>query len=185
MNIFCNLKNYQRLPRKYSPGDSEPRPRKSLKEKLSDLFERTLMIWFIGALLLTFGLLWYHFSFQFCGMMFFGLLAFLSFGLLTGGFAKSSGWLEKKFGESKGMALGCLGMLLGPVAAVAIIVTSIPWWDHESHYEQQVSPTVYYTRYGECYHSTPYCFHIKGHDMTSVSEVKAEKKGLRPCSDCH
>ncbi len=184
MNIFNNLKVYQQQPRKVI---DEPLPikKESFKEKLAYFFEETMVLWFVGTILLVFGLLWYFFSIQFCGMMLFGILAVIIFGVFAGGFANLSDWFEKKLGETKGMTLGCLGMLLGPIAAVTIIITSMPYWDYESYYEQQVKPTVYYTPYGECYHSTPHCYHIEGHEITSVNEFKAKQKGLRPCSDCY
>ena len=187
MKMFENMRRYESPLSKTKREDVEYIPLRKLskKEKIMDFISKTFALWLYFGLTVFFGLLWYIFSWSFCGMMFFGLLALLVFVLITPGFAKLSNVFERKLGETTGSTLGCFGMLLGPVVAVCFFVSSIPYWDYESHYEQQYSPTVYYTPYGECYHSSPYCYHIEGHTIYECKEYNAEEKGLRPCSDCY
>ena len=47
--------------------------------------------------------------------------------------------------------------------------------------------TVYYTDYGECYHTNPSCVSLRGHDNiheTSLENLYKNGSDLRPCDIC-
>lgn len=184
MNIFSNLKIYSQPKR--SNVTSEPEQSKSkfhlFKEKL---FEYLPSVGIYLALLSISGLIWYYGNVAFFGFVFWGLVSLGTFIIITPGFAHLTDLFEKKFGENIGLSLGCLGSASGIIIAITIFVSTIPYWDYEKQNYKVYSPTVYWTRYGECYHSTPECFHIEGHKIYQGSEYKAEEKDLRPCSDCY
>lgn len=184
MNIFSNLKTY--LPPKRVNITPEPKQPKSkfqlFKEKL---FEYLPGVGLFLALLSISGLIWYLGNVAFFGFVFWGLVSLCAFCIITPGFAHLTDLFENKFGENIGLSFGCLGMASGIIIAITIFVSSIPYWDYEKQNNMEYSPTVYWTRYGECYHSTPECFHIEGHKIYHGSEYKAEEMHLRPCSDCY
>ena len=184
MNIFSNLKQYTpKNEERQKPKLEEP---KTNFQKIKDiLLDGLPAIGFYFGLLTVSGLIWYFGSISFFGFVFWGLISLFAFAIITPGFAHLSDFFEKKLGENVSMNIGCLGMASGLVIALTIFFTSIPYWDYEKKYEIENSPTVYWTPYGECYHSSPHCFHIEGHEIHQGTKYKAEKKDLRPCSDCY
>lgn len=184
MNIFANLKVYPpKNGNRPIPEPEEPKSRfQKLKEVVLDYLPAVGV--YIGMLTIS-GLIWYCGSISFFGFVFWGLVSLLAFIVITPGCAHLSDFLIKKFGENIGMNIGCLGMASGIIIAIIIFVSSIPYWDYEKKYEIENSSTVYWTPYGECYHRTPDCFHIEGHEIHQGTEYKAGKKHLRPCNDCY
>ena len=184
MNIFANLKVYSPSnEKKYNPEPEEPESRfQKMKETVLEYLPAVGV--YLGLLIIS-GLFCYFGNISFFGFVFWGLVSLLAFITITSGFAHLSDFFVKKFGENIGMNIGCLGMASGVIITVIIFVSSIPYWDYEKKHEIEGRTIVYWTPYGECYHSTPECFHIEGHEIHQGTEYKAEKKHLRPCRDCY
>lgn len=180
MNIFDNLRQYQKPPRKFQPPTEEEIRQEKRKKHLEWLKGSVLAVLFTSF----WGCLWYFAKWKFAGMIFFLVLAFLIFGIFTTSFANGSDWLEKKFGNKVGLNIGCLGMALGPILGISLFVTSIPYWNLKERERIECNPTVYVTPYGECYHSSENCYTIQGHRIKAIQLYKAERQGRRPCEIC-
>ena len=185
MNIFNNLRKYQHTPTAlhYSTKTDEVKEDKSLWKKIKEI-DWTMPLLTLGTLIIS-GLVWYIWSVKFCGMVFFGIISFLIFCIFTPGGAHLSLFLEKKYGD-KTASWGCLIMLLGPILAATVFISSIDYWDHKKYYEYHgyQGIEVYITPYGECYHNSYNCYTIKGHNIRSISESRALDMGRRPCEFC-
>lgn len=184
MNIFDNLRQYQKPPRQKKELTEYEIQREKIKERKKQRKEILKAAAFIFIFLVFWFLLWYNVQWKTAGFIFFLCLSLLIFGTITPLFANCGDWFEKKIGEAKGSILGCLGMALGPILGVTVFVTSIPYWDLEKREEIANSPTVYITPYGECFHTTSDCYTIQGHRIMEISKYKAEQKGRRPCEIC-
>jgi hypothetical protein len=182
MNIFNDLRKHQESQShlRYSPKTEEVKEEKNLWGKMKEI-DWTMPLFTLVILIIS-GLVWYIWSVEFFGMVFFGIISFLIFCIFTPGGAHLSTILEKKFGD-KIMPVGCLIMLLGPILAVTVFVSSIEYWDLKKHYEYH-DVKVYITPYGECYHKSYNCYTIKGHEINSTSKSRALDLGRRPCEIC-
>lgn len=86
MNIFDNLRQYQKSPRKFQPP-TEEEIRQEKREKCLEWIKGSVFaVFFISF----WGCLWYFAKWEFAGMIFFLVLAFLIFGIFTTSFANGS-----------------------------------------------------------------------------------------------
>lgn len=181
MNIFSNLRQYQKPPHKVQlPTEDELRQEK--KKRIREYGKGTI---FTVLLLLILGCLWWFAELKYAGAAFFFCLGLLTFGIVTSAFAKVTDLYIKWWGEDKGLSVRCLAMALGPMLGILVFVTSMPYWDLKERREIETSPKVYITPHGECYHSTEDCYTIRGHKIKEIPLYKAEKKGRRPCDICY
>lgn len=178
MNIFNDLRKHQESQShlRYSPKTEEVKEEKSLWKKMKEI-DWTMPLFTLVILIIS-GLVWYIWSIAFCGMVFFGLISFLIFFV---GVAISN-YLEKII-KKDSTILGCLIMLLGPILAGTVFVSSIDYWDYNKRYEYH-EIQVYITPYGECYHKSSSCYTIEGHDISTISKSRALDIGRRPCKIC-
>lgn len=181
MNIFSNLRQYQKPPRVVQPP-TEDELRQEKKKQIKEYVKGAL---FIMLFLLILGCLWWFAELKYAGAAFFFCLGMLIFGIVTSTFAKITDLYIKWWGEDKGLSVGCLAMALGPMLGILVFVSSMPFWDLKERTEIENSPKVYITPHGECYHSSEDCYTIKGHKIKEIPQYKAVKNGRRPCGICH
>lgn len=186
MNIFNNLRQYQKPPRKVQPPteeelrQKEERIKREKKEHIKEYIKGLLSI----ILFLTFlGCLWWFAELKFVGTILFFCLSIFTFAIISPTFATIP--FEKLWGEKIGTSIGCVGMALGPLLGFWLFISSAPYWDLKERAEIEDSPKVYITPHGECYHSTEDCYTIRGHKIKEIPLYKAEKKGRRPCDICY
>ena len=181
MNIFNNLRQYQKPPHKVEPPTLEE-IREEKRKKLKEYIKGSI---FIVVFLTILGCLWWFAELKYAGAAFFFCLALLTFAIITSTFAKVTNLFEKWWGEDRGLSVGCLAMALGPMLGILVFLSSMPYWDLKERAEIEASPNVYITPHGECYHSSEGCYTIRGHKIKEIPLYKAEKKGRRPCDICY